>query len=110
MKHGKTCHKVAHVREGSLHGEDYDGPYDVDGMAYCGRCHFGIEPGDELELAEPAKLDDGGPMSECSLRDWFAGQALTGLLVAGKPIENREVLVEAAYKLADAMLARRKQT
>jgi hypothetical protein len=34
-----TCEKVAHTRDGYLHAEDDDTPYDVDGVSYCGRCH-----------------------------------------------------------------------
>lgn len=37
--HGVTCEKVAHTRDGHLHAEDDDTPYDVDGVSYCGRCH-----------------------------------------------------------------------
>ena len=37
--HGKTCVKVDHYSQGYLHDEDDDGPYDVDGVTYCGRCH-----------------------------------------------------------------------
>lgn len=36
-----ACKKVPHIDRygGYLHGEDDDSPYDVDGVAYCGRCH-----------------------------------------------------------------------
>lgn len=37
--HGTTCKKVKHIRSDHLHLEDFDGPYDVDGVTYCGRCH-----------------------------------------------------------------------
>lgn len=37
-----TCPKVPHVGEGHLHGEDHDAPYSVDGMLYCGRCHYSV--------------------------------------------------------------------
>jgi len=37
--HGRDCPKAAHLGEGYLHAADDDGPYDVDGVAYCGRCH-----------------------------------------------------------------------
>ena len=48
-----------------------------------------------------------------SLRDWFAGQALTGLLasVAGSPPSARQtqnaIWAREAYRLADAMLKER---
>lgn len=37
--HGRTCRKVHHEHGGYLHASDDDGPYDVDGVMYCGRCH-----------------------------------------------------------------------
>lgn len=42
VTHGVDCHKVTHVGEGHLHGEDDDTPYMVDGVMYCGRCHIWI--------------------------------------------------------------------
>jgi hypothetical protein len=40
----KKCGKVPHDQRagGYLHGEDDDGPYDVDGVLYCGRCHYAL--------------------------------------------------------------------
>lgn len=38
-KHGTTCRKVPHTGTGHLHGKDYDGAFDIDGLSYCGRCH-----------------------------------------------------------------------
>ncbi len=45
-----------------------------------------------------------------SLRDWFAGQALAGLLGTkeGWDADNSD-LVTSAFEIADAMLARRKE-
>ena len=44
LRHGVNCRKVVHARDtGYLHGADDDAPYDVDGVAYCGRCHRVIE-------------------------------------------------------------------
>lgn len=39
--HGKSCPKKPHdeTRGGYLHDEHDDQPYDVDHVAYCGRCH-----------------------------------------------------------------------
>ena len=39
--HGVTCTKRTHTQGqgGYLHGQEDDGPYDVDGVTYCGRCH-----------------------------------------------------------------------
>lgn len=70
-----------------------------------------------------AKIDDGGaafPEGEnghgegMRLRDYFAGQALAGLL-AWSPHENGcqfkpDEAAVRAYKMADAMLAERKKT
>lgn len=42
--HGLTCTKVIHRKgEGYLHDQDYDGPYDVDWVTYCGRCHTWLD-------------------------------------------------------------------
>lgn len=70
-------------------------------------------------------IEDGGcafPSPQCgdwspeygmSLRDWFAGQALAGLCGNGAwsgsftpPLQT--ITAEAAYSLADAMIAARK--
>ena len=42
-----------------------------------------------------------------SLRDFFAGQALTGMMQAGP--ENPDDLAKWAYEMADAMLAARRK-
>lgn len=58
------------------------------------------EEGDRAQFINPGM----------SLRDWFAGQALAGLVPVGNPmtVNNRPVAIEqAAYILADAMLAER---
>lgn len=42
--HGRTCIKVPHIKSdgGYLHAPDDDGPFDVDNVWYCGRCHAAI--------------------------------------------------------------------
>lgn len=41
MRHGVDCPKESHVGvRGFLHDAEYDGQYDVDGVSYCGRCHY----------------------------------------------------------------------
>ncbi len=48
-----------------------------------------------------------------SLRDWFAGQALAGILAGRNPKSphkaNDTQFADAAYSFADAMLAQRKE-
>lgn len=82
---------------------------------------------------KPTPIDDGGPafpvpgnpatMPGMSLRDWFAGQALNGLLAGeqnsaysdreGKSVDEwraniRNMNAAYCYQMADAMLAARK--
>ena len=70
------------------------------------------------------KQNDGGPAFSCkanesrggypangmSLRDWFAGQALAGLLASGVASERGQTcedVAQIAYANADAMIAER---
>jgi hypothetical protein len=40
LSHGANCEKVPHTRkDGYLHDDKDDKPYDIDGVMYCGRCH-----------------------------------------------------------------------
>lgn len=64
-------------------------------------------------------FNDGGPAfpvpynheaAGMSLRDWFAGQALAGLLAARRSEgTNGEWRAQMAYQQADAMLAAREE-
>lgn len=48
------------------------------------------------------------PAPAISLRDWFAGMALSGMITAGAgKIETNEKLVRIVYEIADAMLKAR---
>jgi len=73
---------------------------------------MGMEYDGGLAFPDPARAS-GHPMeSGMSLRDWFAGQALAGLLAYP---ENGEwfkptSLARAAYDYADAMIAERSVT
>ena len=66
--------------------------------------------GPENPYAFPAP-DDDRPSDGygMTLRDWFAGQAITGFVSAGKPspLPGPAELAEYSYVLADAMLAER---
>lgn len=44
-----------------------------------------------------------------SLRDWFAGQALAGLLAASDADHPTWAITDYAYRVADAMLAARQE-
>jgi hypothetical protein len=75
-----------------------------------------------------SEMEDGGPAfpgfdyvaqdgkvnpSGMTLRDWFAGQALAGLLAAvpkDTPWLDTDHLASLAYDAADAMLTARKET
>jgi hypothetical protein len=51
------------------------------------------------------------PTPGMSLRDWFAGQALTGMLLAPTAVPRdraAEIIARSAYAMADALLAARK--
>jgi len=59
-------------------------------------------------------MNDGGPAGGMSLRDWFAGMALQGMLAANSQamaeVTDKNVdfvLAREAYASADAMLAQR---
>lgn len=43
VTHGVDCNKEPHKGGGYLHSVAEDGPYDVDGVPYCGRCHLALD-------------------------------------------------------------------
>lgn len=47
-----TCKKAPHVGTGHLHAEDDDGPFDVDGVTYCGRCHSFLPDGETHQVTD----------------------------------------------------------
>jgi len=58
--------------------------------------------------AFPGHTIDGRPTPGISLRDYFAGQAVTGTLVASGDLNiGISVLADLAYNIADAMLKAR---
>lgn len=68
-------------------------------------------------MQNESKLNDGGPafpidhwpchFPGMSLRDWFAGRALAGLLADHPPGATATLAATLAYELADAMIAAR---
>lgn len=61
--------------------------------------HDNQEMGDRHRIAQPGM----------SLRDWFAGQALAGMLADSNVTGTYDKLASAAYDMADAMLAARRE-
>ena len=63
-------------------------------------------------MSETHKIPDGGPefpgsVNDMSLRDWFAGLAMVGILADNTTDPTAVQLAEDAYEAADAMLAER---
>jgi hypothetical protein len=58
-------------------------------------------------FAHPGNHVMSRPQEGMSLRDWFAGQALLGIL--NKGVQSAESVHLTAYLIADQMLAERKK-
>lgn len=52
------CPKVPHIGMGYMHEEDDDGPFVIDGVTYCGRCHLFGCPSIAPESELPNQLRD----------------------------------------------------
>lgn len=80
------CQKVPHVGVGFLHDEDYDGPYEVDGVLYCGRCHS-CACKSVTAKAEAKKTRNRRPTPHCPTCDavarWEGRGAATALCPKG---------------------------
>lgn len=74
----------------------------------------------EIVLALEAHLEGNGSAGGVSLRDYFAGQALTGICaMPNGPVQNEDLqpggvvacnvpeIAEVSYRIADAMIAAR---
>lgn len=60
--------------------------------------------------AFPVSLALGGYIDGMSLRDYFAGQALVGLIMADSDqLMDNEMLAVHSYKAADAMMKEREK-
>ena len=57
-----------------------------------------------MEFRDPESFLPG-----MSLRDWFAGQVLAGLMASRSPLDAPIDRARAAYRTADAMLAEREK-
>lgn len=57
--------------------------------------------------AVPLSVLEGGKDREMSLLDWFAGQALAGLLADHEYNEGPETAAKGAYSYAKAMMRQR---
>jgi len=81
-------------------------PVDQHGQPYTGTTRHG------------PKFDDGGPATDKTLHDWFAGQALAGIMCPehDQPPAPDNVykdvlvgMVRLSYDLADAMIAEKRR-
>ena len=57
------------------------------------------------------QYEHGGDEDGISMRDYFAAKALQGMFASGnlELRDTNEIIAEAAYKIADAMLKARKK-
>lgn len=62
-----------------------------------------------IDKAMARPVDDSGPVTAMSLRDWYAGKALHGAFVGGDTDIEDAVFARRCYELADAMLEARKR-
>ena len=105
--HGFNCPKVIHdpVWPGYLHDDNDDTPYDVDGVKYCGRCHYAIARNLSSALVAPRAPEQPGepfrptPVSDAirdakieALRElsnrWHSQEPFAGRLSVRKMIEK----------------------
>lgn len=129
FKHGTTCEKRPHTGTGYLHAEDEDTPYDVDGVAYCGRCHcvmpaanfphggkspqvidvpmqVTVAPATPAETPQATQPDESASeVSERLLRAFTASIPALGDVTAWKPLEKKRwlMMLLESDKLIDAL-------
>jgi len=64
---------------------------------------------DNIDTAFPAVMPNGLSTSGMTLRDWFAGQAMTALRECDLGTLKFADVAEFAYRIADAMLKEREK-
>ena len=77
-----------------------------------GRIENGGETTVKIAQKVEAWLNDEAPIlptPPMNLRDWFAGQAITGLIAQSSQATSAALLANEAYIVADAMLAERRK-
>ena len=73
---------------------------------------YGDKGGPAFPLGDStwADMTVGGGQCGMTLRDWFAGQAIMGLMASGKTqVTATQWFAKEAYVVADAMLEARKE-
>lgn len=90
--HGIDCRKVPHSGDGYLHAEDHDGPYDVDGVTYCGRCHAwlgaGLSLGEDDEKSPSEEGDAVAPLSNLDGSPGRRTESISGPGIGGGVIHT----------------------
>lgn len=110
--HGETCVKVTH-REGItsyLHSENDDGPYCVDGLPYCGRCHHYLSESDRTIsrltaslAAETKRADELYRINVEASRE--LSQTAVDLAQCRKALEDKDALIRRMlYRLDNCVL------
>lgn len=89
-RHGVNCPKAPHGAGGFLHLPEDDGPYDVDGVKYCGRCHswLGIQAvnadGEPLHTGDDARID-----------------LVSSIIASAEELEGNEEITDIAASIID---------
>lgn len=79
LRHGVNCKKEPHVRDGYLHDERDDTPYDIDGQMYCGRCHTAMNWQTERAATQRAPVTPPVPVCpQCGKLDCIRQRVMNG--------------------------------
>jgi len=95
-----------------MHDEEHDGPYDVDGVLYCGRCHSWYNnPADHgaPALSEQPRTAAGDVVEQGSEEpiDWDAAKASSESWAKGRPLPHDLKCTPAQETLGRAYVALR---